>query len=187
MLCTIAALLAVSASPVSAVPVADWTWDLETTGDGVADLWISTTNVDLGAPGYEYTWTIDTATIYVEVDTPPVPPVEVSIHDSIDPTNGSGTSSTLGIEIFTPSAPLVIDLPEIGAEISMGVLPDGRGFAQLSNVDLHTLAGGGGEQYPVVSAIFTGTLHVEAVPEPATIALLGLGSVVLFGKRRRNA
>jgi len=181
-LITCAVVMFLFVSSASALPIADWTWDMETTGDGVTDAWLSTTNVDLGAPGYEYTWTIDTADIFVQVDDPPVPPYEVSILFDIDPTNGSGTNSTLGIVIFSPSTPLVIDIPEIGAEITMGVLPVGRGFAELRNVDMHTLAGGGGEQFPVVGATFTGTLHVEAVPEPATVLLLGLGAVMMTRK-----
>jgi len=181
----VAALLAVYASPASAVPMVNWTWDLEVFADDDTDTWVSILpNVDLGAPGYEYSWAITKANVYVD---PPVSPQEWSVLDFIAPTGDSGTSDTLFIEIFSPFEPLVIDLPEIGAEITLVVLSTGVGAAGISSVDLRTLAGGGGDSFPVVRAMFGGTLSVTAIPEPATIVMLGLGSATLLGKRRRRA
>jgi len=186
MILVAATLLTVFACPANALPVVDWVWELNTTGDGIGDTWLSTTKVDVGAAEYQYSWEITTAEVFAQVEAPPVLPQSVSILTDIGPTSGSGSSDDVSIRIFDNLNPFAIDLSEIGADIYLVILSNGMATAQLTNVDLRTLALGGGESYPVVSAKFTGTLHVEAVPEPATVALLGLGCVVLLGKRRRR-
>jgi len=179
-----AALLAVFASPVNALPVVNWAWELNITGDEIGDTQFAPERVDLGAPDYQYSWEITTVDVFAQVFPLPVPAQTVSVLGEItDPTSGSGSSDNIPILILNP---FEIDLPEIGADVYLMISSDGSAAAALTNVDLRTLAGGGGEEFPVVSATFAGTLHVEAVPEPATVALLGLGCVVLLGKRRRR-
>jgi hypothetical protein len=184
ILCAIVALLMVYASPAGAVSVIDWTWSLETTEDGDTDTQLAPTTIDTGAPEYQYSWTITRADVSAQIDDLPEPPQEFSILADVNPISGSGNSFTLPISI--PTNPVVMDLPEIGARISMAVLTNGTVLAQVSNVDLRTVEGGGGTTHDVINARFEGTLQVTAVPEPATIMLLGLGSITLIGKRKRR-
>jgi len=70
---------------------------------------------------------------------------------------------------------------------------DGDGYVFDSDVDMVSLhyqfnAGDPGTQFPIDSGTLAGSLPggVSAVPEPASLGLLGMGAIALLGRRRRS-
>lgn len=57
-------------------------------------------------------------------------------------------------------------------------------FGQTDNYASAVVNGSSNEFFP--SAPYTATLHVQGVPEPATLAALGLGAAAMLRRRRRS-
>jgi len=133
-----------------------------------------------GFPQYDYNWQL--TTVNVSIDTGPGGITTQSILADISPNSGSGSANKMGFAIASAN-PVVIALPELNAKFYLAV-GNGFGYAMIKNIQFGT-ATSGIETFPVVGAQFIGQLTVTPVPEPATVLLLGSGTLVLLRKRRR--
>ena len=172
-------LLIMSASTAKAVCVnpAEWHFSLVTYGPN--DCWNSSTCVEPGYPEYDYEWELTH-------EGGPWPAVQVvgqwfDIWNDIDPGDKSGSGTFFG-ELPTEDRLIIhIDYPEIEADFYATIDSEGYGHISIRNVDF-----GLAEGYPVTGARFTGNVTVTAVPEPATIVLLGMGVLITFTRRKRS-
>ncbi|MHC4623180.1 MAG: PEP-CTERM sorting domain-containing protein [Planctomycetota bacterium] len=156
-----------------------WGFNLTTTGDPCS--WVSDTTVDLGSPEYDYSWELTEAFLQTEGD------IWVSVLDEIQPNSGFGTAAgPVPFNIFDPADPLHIEIEGITCDIYLGVSGGGYGSAYIPNNAQHPLILGTRSGNPVTGAKFNGALTVIPVPGPATVLLLGLGSMLLIRKRRRQ-
>ena len=164
-------LVATLGSTAKAVWVnpAEWDFYLETEGEDVS--WDSLTNVRTDYPQYDYNWHTDYTELYVQ-----------GTWYSGDVDSGSGTASGL---------PFVISDEDVGepgvftAHVHIDVDAEGYGHISMTNVVLGAIELGGVLQ-EVEAFRCGGNVTVTAVPEPATVALLGLGSLVLIRRKRRT-
>jgi hypothetical protein len=152
-----------------------WPFTVETHTVGEPNVWVSPTQVETGQPQYDWNWEITEAKL--QLDTLAEPWIDIELSQTSD----SGTETGLPFQ----TVPLLIDQTGIEAEIRFGVAPDGHGVAEVKAVEFRQFAVGGGELADVIGARFSGQFTVTPVPEPSTVALLGLGSLVLIKRRRR--
>jgi len=177
VICTSVVLIAAFGSNAKAVTVnpANWTWTLETSGS--PDSWTSDSNVPADFPQYDYDWQLTQADVLVDLLG------WLSILDLIPDADKSksATEDHLAFDIFGLTSPLEINLNGIiAANIYFGVGVDGYGQGRIDTVSLGQYGG-----FDVTAAEFGGNLDVTALPEPATVCLLGLGSLLLIRRSRR--
>jgi len=184
MICVFGILAAVFGSTAKAVPVnpANWHWSLVTYGNRYDDGPLSPP-VDPGYPQYDYSW-------QQTHESGPWPALQVlsqwhDIWDNILPSDKSG-SGTLGPLPWVDELILHISSPEITADILVSADENGYGTISIANITFGQVQYGGWF-YNVTGARFQGDVTIEGVPEPATICLLGLGSLVLLRRRRSTA
>jgi hypothetical protein len=134
---------------------------------------------DAGFPQYDYNWQL--TTVNVSIDTGAGGIITQSILADISPNNGSDSSSTTSFVIANAN-PVAIALDELTANFYLTVV-NGFGYAKIKNIQFGTVPSGS-ETFPIVGAQFIGQLTVTPVPEPATVLLLGSGTLVLLRKRR---
>ncbi|MHC4481968.1 MAG: PEP-CTERM sorting domain-containing protein [Planctomycetota bacterium] len=178
MICAVVALIAAFGSTAQAITEnpANWTFELETFGTSAS--WTSDSNVPKDYPQYDYDWELTEAKLYVDL----LPEQDIIDLITVDK-SGSGTEFGLPFNIFGVADPLHIELVGIiTADIYLVVDIEGWGRAHIPDSTLVLGEWGGSD---VTGAKFGGTLNVTAVPEPATILLLGLGSLVLLRRRRK--
>lgn len=177
MLSASVVLLAAFQSTAKAVPVnpANWTFDFQTyrlpdSLDGQDAYWDSLTNVDTDYPQYDYNWQLTQAELLVAGEWQPI------LDDYIDPRSGSGTAVSLPFDILDQR----FEERRVFA-VNIHVYVDEGGFGHISatNVYFDNYLGSDVEGFRC-----QGTAAVTAVPEPAALSLLALGSLALLKKRK---
>jgi hypothetical protein len=156
-------------SMAQAVPVNPITWDYSLETSGARDDWDSTTDVVPTFAQYDYGWELTEADLEVAAGS------WLSIIDVIAPEDKAVSGVIIGPLPAVDELIVHLEYPEITADIFVSIDAEGYGRISVDSVEVTPSATG---------ARLIGNVTVTGVPEPATIVLLGLGSVVLLRKRR---
>jgi hypothetical protein len=168
LICVLATVVAGFGSTAKAVT---WSFGLESL-DGNDVSWNSLPDrVPTGAGPYLYDWALSLAEWRLDGSWESIPFVDL-------PAAGSGSEDDLSILIVADFKN--IDLIGLIATLNLFVDAGGKGLAVLEDIEFGQTSDG----KTVSGARFNGTMTISPVPEPAMVALLGLGSLVLFRKRR---
>ena len=172
-ICAVVVLVAAFGSTAKAENPAEWTFSLVTHGED--EIWNSLTQVDTGYPQYDYDWSLT----HVE-GTDPWPANEIdgiwydAWYDMPDE-DKSGYGTALGLPFDILHIPE--DPPEMFMDVYVYVDDEGRGHISVTDITF---------DQGITGFRFTGDVTVTAVPEPATLSLLGLGALSLI-RRRKNS
>ena len=168
-ICALVTLAAAFGSTAKADSPVSWDFALVTSGEDVATSPTPNINIDVGYPQYDYTWVLSTKNVWV------------SGADWLDIDIPSGGSDHVDGIPFVDELILHIDSPGITADFYLTVDSGGFGTVSMKNITLGTYPGYG----EATRAWLGGNVTVTAVPEPATVCLLGLGGLSLLRRRRR--
>lgn len=178
IICAVAALLTGFAMPADAATENPASWDFvieasrELGGTWTPVNWESTSTVPSTLDQYDYTWQLTDAQFRIQVDGTvfwwPFDDLDETLHAG---SVGDGLSFLLD--------PIAVDqgVPDVTTSLLLGVLTSGLGVGQLSVISSDSA---------VTGVHVEGNFTVTAVPEPATVLLLSLGSFVLFKRRRKT-
>jgi len=169
-ICALVTLAAAFGSTAKADNPVSWDFSLVTSGEDVATFPTPNINIDVGYPQYDYTWVLSTRNVWVSGTTW----VDIDMPDS-------GSDHVDGGIPFVDELILHIDCPGITADFCLTVNTGGYGWISLENITF--------SQHPLGEATrawLEGNVTVTAVPEPATVCLLGLGGLSLLCRRRRG-
>jgi len=179
MVCALVVLVAAFGSPAKAVPVnpADWEFTLITDGNDVS--WTSPTHVDTDYLQYDYEWQWELTDAKLRYNSWFYVLGYISAADK----GSSGANDEL------PFVILDRDVGEPGvftAHVTAGVDENGWGRISATNVWFGQIEDplNPGNYYDVTGAWFKGDATITAVPEPAALSLLALGSLPLLRKHR---
>jgi hypothetical protein len=162
------------ASTATAVPVNPAEWDFTVISYGTNALWISSANVETGHPQYNYDWLLTEMVLMVNGNGGFL----VGILDSIPEADRSGSGTEYGLDFGIVDTRF--ESPGVfGFDFSIYVDADGFGYVSADDIYFGTYEG-----YPVEGLGLNGSMTVAGVPEPATIALLSLGALVLIRRKR---
>ncbi len=174
-------------STAKAVPdnPANWHWSLQTDDETRDDDGSLSPPVDTGWPKYEYEWQLT----HIEGDDPwpaleAVDTIWVDIWDWLLDDEKSGEDFYDGSLPFSDELVLHIEHPEITADFLASVDANGYGTISIANITFGQVEYEG-NYYGVTGARFQGDVTITGVPEPAIVALLGLGCLVLLHRRRK--
>lgn len=163
----------------SSTQAVTWSFNFESLDESLDEWGPESPPVETGALEYDYQWELTQADIKFEGGG--LPPGEfswISILPNlpVDIINGSGTGNTLPFLV----GPISIDELGIHADLFLGVLEEGQGTGVLSNITFGTI--GADPVFDVTGIRIAGDFTV--IPEPATVALLFVGALAVFRKRR---
>jgi len=169
-------LVAAFGSAAKAVPVnpAEWIIKLATDGEDVS--WKSTDHIDTDYLQYDYEWQWELTAAKLRYNSWFYVLGYVPAADK----GSSGTDYELPFVILDQ------DVGEPGvftAHVTAGVDIDGYGYVSMTDITLGSFLLSD-VVYDVTGAWFEVDATVTAVPEPATLSLLVLGSLLLVRKRR---
>jgi hypothetical protein len=168
VLLILALALSFMVSMAKAVPVNPITWDYSLVTFGARDDWDSTTNVVPTFAQYDYSWELTQADIEVAGSW-------FSIIDIIAPEDKAVSGTIIGPLPAVDELIVHLEYPEIAADILVSVDEEGYGRISVDNI---------GWAPPAAGARLIGNVTVTGVPEPATVALVGLGGMAMLRKRR---
>jgi hypothetical protein len=176
IICALAALLTGPAWPANAATENPASWDFaleasrELGGAWAPANWMSPSNVPLTFDQYDYTWQLTDAEFRIQVDGT----VFWWPFDDLDESLHAGSIED-GLSFLLDPIAVGQDVPDVSTSILLGVLTSGFGVGQLSVISSD----------PAVTGVrVEGNFTVTAIPEPATVVLLSLGTLVLFRRRR---
>jgi hypothetical protein len=168
-------------SEAKAVPVNPAEWQkiiLATDGEDV--FWNSTTHVDTDYLQYDYEWQWELTRARLRLDILNDGWIDVLTYVPAADKGGSGTDDELPFVILDQ------DVGEPGvftAHVTAGVDINGYGYVSMTDITLGSFSLSD-VVYDVTGAWFEVDATVTTVPEPATLSLLALGSLLLLRKRR---
>jgi hypothetical protein len=169
LICSLVVLVAALASTAKATAVNPAEWDFSLESYGSDDFWTSSTNVYTGYPQYDYVWELTYAELYLNN-------IWFNVLGYIDPPSGSGSANGLPFDVLDQG---YLESGIFGVDLHCYV--DGSGFG---HVDATNVYFGSFGIFSVDGFKGGGHVTVTAVPEPATVLLLGLGALALLRKRR---
>ena len=181
MVCALVVLVAAFGSSAKAVPVnpADWHFTLVTTGADV--LWTSSPDyVDTDYLQYDYEWQWELTLAKLRLNDGDSFWFPLLSYIPASDKDGSGTDDEL------PFVILDRDVGEPGvftAHVTAGVDIDGYGYVSMTGINFGSILLSAVD-YNVTAARFEGDAMITAVPEPAALSLLALGSLPLLRKHR---
>jgi len=170
--------LATFASTAEAATVNPAEWDFTLLTYGSNAFWTSSpaSNVDTSYPQYDYSWEMTQFGLKLDKDGDDW----VDILDSIGNKSGSDTAyETPVFDGFDMLDQRYEASEEFGVDIHIYVNADGFGYVEADNIYFGTHDG-----YSVIGLGFGGPMTVTGIPEPATIALLSFGTLLLLRRRR---
>lgn len=164
-----AAAMAGASTGAQAAPIV-WDFTIEALSENDVS-WLSPSTLPDGFASYDYTYNVTNAEVRIDLDI-------VEIWQSIPGATSSGNGSFSGFPTVLISDS--VDEGDNAANIVVGINDAGRGYAELTDLQFGTFIG------EVTGLRFAGNIQITPVPEPAGVALVGLGVMAIVLRRPRR-